>query len=1347
MFKNESDFKKLIDRLDIDTEPSPNHRENLRREMLSAFNKTRRPRPVETPSAGTRRTITRTILKSKITKLAAAAVIIMAVIVGIHYLAGPIETVALADVFENMKKVPWMHQISTGFERGVVGKAEQWFGFETNIWISKTSDGAVKYWDLENNKRYEYEPASSTITISHLNKDDFPLDLSSPCFLLESLITRLTEQGAEIVPKSGKYKTKAVAIQEISLTQNNISSKCRLFIDRKRFILLGAEIKCTDPAGNIVMDGNIEFEYPKSGPKNIYALGVPAAAKVLYEGAEPEVQLAAAELKRIEEMFAAGDIDGLLAMLSDAKFEETKIAVANYLATIGDSRAIEPLEKLSAEWTGDQQDNPFADAAATIQDRIAPEGEHFVIHEETDAPLQGVELNIKIQREGPDDKYKDVTDKQGACRIKIGPRKTKYVSIDIHKENFVPMEVRFRTTEAGGAGIPNEYILALEPAVSIGGIVHNEQGLPIEAATVEINRYSDGEYETEARISIRDYTVKTDKNGKWSCNVMPKELGRFGITLSHPEYVDDTHARNWQQLNIEQLRAGTLQMLMKKGVALAGYVSDQAGNPIKDASVRRGEYYKFKTKTDDQGRFEFGQVDYGTEILTVQAEGYAPELKEIGIRQDMGPVEFTLEPGYSIYGRVVDVNGNPIDEAYVNVDEWRGYSTIEWNTRTDKDGRFVWDSAPPDKIEIGVSKNGYMSNRDNSLVASQDEYEIVLGPQLKVSGTVVDADTGEPIEIFTATKGIQWQGGSMRWQTGSSFVKDFTDGKYQWEFKTPYPGHLIRIDAEDYMPAVSRVFDNNEGNVRFDFKLAKGRLPQGIVYLPDGEPAVDAEVCVVTKGRYVFFYNGRFTDKRRSLYVTTDDDGTFELTPQTEPYKLVAIHDEGFAQVTEEQFLESPEIYLQKWGRVEGDIFVGSKPGAGEKVRLDIFVGSKPGAGEKVRLENSYSDNDPKGINYSFIYNATADDQGRFVIDRVTPGLMKITRPIVREDGRSTSYSGWKDVDVVGGETSYVTIGGGGRTVVGKIARPPYLDPDWPWNCAHGRINVDVDIPDQTKLMAQICKELELPRPAEFEQMTFIEIMQWFQQWSMSEEGRAWQKEFKERIKEEIGDVEQRHYALQINSDGGFKAENVTEGDYLITLTFMGKGKRPGEPDYRNRLGVGRYKFTMPEITDDIIDQPLDLGLINLETHIKVQIGQTAPAFTIDTLDGSKVSLADYRGKFLLLNFWIVQAQTQPEADKQMDKVRQLYQTYGDNERFDILGVTIITYSIDLYIEIANKYLAEKDITWKQGTLGFENQDLLQSYGVTTYPFNVLIDPNGTVLATGIDGEQLEQTVAEALQP
>ncbi len=1348
MFENESDFKELVDRLNIDTEPDSSHRDNLRQEMLSAFGEARRPRPVKMAAAGALQTIARTILKSKITRLAAAAVIIIAVLIGAHLLIGPTDgaTVALGQMVQNMKAMPWMRIASE--------QEEHWVAFESKVWAWKNADGSVVFSDYGRRESYKYAPTSQTITVTYLHEEKPPVEFSSAFSVVDSVLEEAVRQGAKIARETGEYEGNTVEIYNISLGGNGVATGLQLYVDPESRLAIAGVIAFFIPQQNLYTAAKVEFEYPENGPTDIYALGVPVTAKLLFDGVDSDVMLAA-ELRRVEAMFAARNVNGLLAMLSDAKFEETKIAVANYLAEIGDARAIEPLEKLSAGWTDDEQANPFAAAAATIQDRIASLEEEpipavdantvedtsvtkeaekaldfFVIHAETAAPLQGVELDIKIQREGPDDKYDDVTDKQGACRIKIGPRETKYVSIEIRKENFVPMEARFSTTEAGGTGIPNEYTLALGPTVSIGGIVHNEQGLPIEGATVKIDRYTDRAYKPEVRISISDHVVKTDKDGKWSCNSMPKELGRFGIMLSHPEYVDDTHGRNWQQLNLEHLRAGTLRMLMKKGVLLAGYVIDQAGNPIRDASVVRGEYHddRFKTKTDDQGRFEFGQADYVTEILTVQAEGYAPELKQVGVHRDMGPVEFTLEPGYSIYGRVVDVNGNPINEAYVRVVEWRGYSTIEWSSRTDKEGRFVWDSAPPDEIKIYVRKSGYMDSRRNLLVASEDEYEIVLGAQLKVSGIVVDGKTGEPIQEFSATKGIQWENGSKHWERGSSSVKSFTDGRYQWEFSTSYPGHLIRIDAKGYLPAVSRVFDSNEGLVHFDFKLAKGRGPQGIVYLPDGKPAEATEVYLVTKGKWVHFENATVADKRDCLYVTTDANGTFELTPQTEPYKLVAIHDEGFAQVTEEQFLESPEIYLQKWGRVEGE----------------IFVGSKPGAGGKVHLYNPYSHNDPKGINFYFGYNATADDQGRFVIDRVTPGLMKIARSIVSEDGRRTSYSGGKDVEVVSGETSYVTIGGDGRTIVGKIARPAHLEPDWPWNCAHGRINVDG--PDQMKLMAQIYKEIELPRPAEFEQMTSAEIMQWFQQWAMSEEGLAWRKEIEQRIKEEHGDIQQQHYGLQINSDGGFKADNVAEGNYVITLTFMGKGKRAGEPDYRNRLGEGKYKFTVPEITDENIDQPLDLGLVHLEMkmHSQMQIGQAAPAFTIDTLDGGKVSLADYRGKFLLLNFWILQAQTQPGADEQMDKVKQLYQAYSDDARFDILGITM-TGSVDLYVEIAKKYLAERDITWKQGTIGFENRELMQSYGATNYPFNILIDPNGTVLATGINGEQLEQTVAEAL--
>ena len=72
MFKSENDFKKLIDRLNIDNKPNPAHRKNLRRQMLSAFNETKQKHLA-------RQTLIRTIMKNPLTKPAAAAAVIIAV--------------------------------------------------------------------------------------------------------------------------------------------------------------------------------------------------------------------------------------------------------------------------------------------------------------------------------------------------------------------------------------------------------------------------------------------------------------------------------------------------------------------------------------------------------------------------------------------------------------------------------------------------------------------------------------------------------------------------------------------------------------------------------------------------------------------------------------------------------------------------------------------------------------------------------------------------------------------------------------------------------------------------------------------------------------------------------------------------------------------------------------------------------------------------------------------------------------------------------------------------------------------------------------------------------------------
>ena len=74
MFKGEADFKKFVGRLNVDDEPSPEHREKLRREVLSVFNQ------AEQEPATRRivfRTLRSTIMKNTITRIAAAVVIII----------------------------------------------------------------------------------------------------------------------------------------------------------------------------------------------------------------------------------------------------------------------------------------------------------------------------------------------------------------------------------------------------------------------------------------------------------------------------------------------------------------------------------------------------------------------------------------------------------------------------------------------------------------------------------------------------------------------------------------------------------------------------------------------------------------------------------------------------------------------------------------------------------------------------------------------------------------------------------------------------------------------------------------------------------------------------------------------------------------------------------------------------------------------------------------------------------------------------------------------------------------------------------------------------------------------
>ncbi len=104
------------------------------------------------------------------------------------------------------------------------------------------------------------------------------------------------------------------------------------------------------------------------------------------------------ELESIQQMFKAGDTNGLIAMLSKGEYE-SKVAAANYLAKMGAIQALEPLEKTRVEYGTNNRSRPFARAVETITNRVFAELEES--SKATETPKADTALALAEKVTGP----------------------------------------------------------------------------------------------------------------------------------------------------------------------------------------------------------------------------------------------------------------------------------------------------------------------------------------------------------------------------------------------------------------------------------------------------------------------------------------------------------------------------------------------------------------------------------------------------------------------------------------------------------------------------------------------------------------------------------------------------------------------------------------------------------------------------------------------------------------------------------------------------------------------------------------------------------------------------------
>ena len=137
-------------------------------------------------------------------------------------------------------------------------------------------------------------------------------------------------------------------------------------------------------------------------------------------------------------------------------------------------------------------------------------------------------------------------------------------------------------------------------------------------------------------------------------------------------------------------------------------------------------------------------------------------------------------------------------------------------------------------------------------------------------------------------------------------------------------------------------------------------------------------------------------------------------------------------------------------------------------------------------------------------------------------------------------------------------------------------------------------------------------------------------------------------------------------------------------------------------------------------------------------IGKPAPDFSTKDMDGNPISLKDYHGKVVLLDFW---STTCGPCIGEMPNVKKVYDAYKDIG-FDVIGISLDTDEAEL-----NKFLKVCNLPWRQIFIGEGwETPIRKQYKVKGIPSPWLIDRAGKVISYQARGAALKKLVAEAIK-